>query len=178
MVSTSSSNESNSAPPIICISGFSGSGKTTLIVGLISHLTREGFRVGTIKHDVHGFNIDQPGKDSYRHKEAGASAAIITSPTRFAMVADTDEDRSPESYLPLMSGLDIVVAEGFKRAKLPKIEVFRPETGKGRACENDPYLIAMASNASLDTDVPRFPLDATRQIADFIIDRLKLQKKD
>ena len=95
-------------PPVVSIVGYSGSGKTTLIEKLISALKQRGLRVGTIKHDVHGFEMDRPGKDSWRHKQAGASATIITSPRQIGMVMDADHDHHPMELLPLMAGMDIV----------------------------------------------------------------------
>jgi molybdopterin-guanine dinucleotide biosynthesis protein B len=156
-------------PPLFCIVGFSGSGKTTLMIGLITALKKRGLRVGTIKHDAHSFDMDRPGKDSYRHKAAGASASLITSPTKIAMVADVDRDHHPEELLPLLPHMDIVLAEGFKRAKLPKIEVYRPETGKGAACKGDPNLIALVSDAALDWGIPRFSTAQIDALVHFLL---------
>ena len=160
---------SQTAPPLICIVGYSGSGKTTLTVNLITCLKRRGFQVGTIKHDVHGFQMDHPGKDSYRHKAAGASATIISSPKQIAMVADVDHDHAPEELLPMFAHLDIVLVEGFKRAPLPKIEVYRPETGKGAACKGDPHLLAVVCDTPLDWGVRRFSTSDAEILADFIV---------
>ena len=111
--------------PVVCIVGFSGAGKTTVTVGLVAALKQRGLRVGTIKHDVHGFEIDRPGKDSWRHKQAGASTTIISSPAQIGLVKDVDHDHHPLELLPLLGEMDIVLVEGFKQADLPKIEVFR-----------------------------------------------------
>jgi molybdopterin-guanine dinucleotide biosynthesis protein B len=161
-------------PPVVSIVGYSGSGKTTLIEKLISALKQRGLRVGTIKHDVHGFEMDRPGKDSWRHKQAGASATIITSPRQIGMVMDADNDHHPMELLPLMAGMDIVIVEGFKKANLPKIEVFRSENGKPPACRGDKNLIAVVSNTSLDWGVPRYTDDDVETLTDVIIQKFGL----
>ena len=161
-------------PPVVSIVGYSGSGKTTLIEKLISALKQRGLRVGTIKHDVHGFEMDRPGKDSWRHKQAGASTTIITSPRQIGMVMDADHDHHPLELLPLMAGIDIVIVEGFKRANLPKIEVFRSENGKPPACRGDKNLIAVVSNTSLDWGVPRYTDDDVEILTDVIIQKFGL----
>ena len=112
-------------PSVVCIVGFSNAGKTTVTTGLVAALTGRGLRVGTIKHDVHGFEMDRPGKDRWRHRQAGAAATILTSPDRIGLVMDSDHDHQPNELLPLFKQMDIVIAEGFKRSRLPKIEVFR-----------------------------------------------------
>jgi len=159
-------------PPVLCIVGFSGSGKTTVTVGLVAALRRRGLRVGTIKHDVHGFEMDQPGKDSWRHKRAGAGVTVVTSPKRIGMVMDVDHDHQPLDLLPLMRGMDIVLVEGFKKAELPKVEVFRPENQKPPACKDDRHLIAVVSSSPVDWDVPRFSPDDTEGICTFILAQL------
>jgi len=161
-------------PALISIVGYSGSGKTTLIEKLVLAFKLRGFRVGTIKHDVHGFEMDRPGKDSWRHKQAGASTTIITSPKHVGMVMDVDHDHHPLELLPLMSGMDLVLIEGFKRANLPKIEVFRSENGKFPACREDKNLIAVVSNTSLGWDVPRYTTDAVEILTDVIIKKFGL----
>ena len=163
------------APPLLCIVGYSGSGKTTLMVHLIECLARQGYRVGTIKHDSQGGRMDHPGKDSYRHKAAGAAASIISSPRQIAMVSDVAREQLPEDLLPLLADMDIVLAEGYKRARLPKIEVYRPETGKGAACQGDSHLLAVVSDASIDWGVPRFKLTDVNLLADFVARHFDLQ---
>ena len=159
-------------PPVLCIVGFSGSGKTTVTADLIAALRRRGLTVGTIKHDVHGFEMDQPGKDSWRHKRAGAATTIVTSPKRIGMVMDVNHDHQPLELLSLMRGVDIVLVEGFKRAELPKVEVFRPENQKPPACRDDRHLIAVVSSSPVDWGVPRFSPDDTEGLCSFILARL------
>ena len=161
-------------PPLVCIVGYSGAGKTTLMVNLIASLTRCGLRVGTIKHDAHGFQMDHPGKDSFRHKAAGAATSIISSPHQLAMVTDVDHDHAPQDLLPMLGTMDIVLAEGFKRAPLPKIEVFRVETGKGPACQGDPHLLAVVSDAPVDWGVRRFAATEADALADYLISYFRL----
>jgi molybdopterin-guanine dinucleotide biosynthesis protein B len=161
-------------PPIVSIVGYSDSGKTKLIEKLISAFKQRGVRVGTIKHDVHGFEMDRPGKDSWRHKQAGASTTIITSPRQIGMVMDADHDHHPLELMPLMAGMDIVLVEGFKRANLPKIEVFRSKNGKPPACRGDKNLIAVVSNTSLDWSVPRYAADDFESLTDVIIQKFGL----
>jgi molybdopterin-guanine dinucleotide biosynthesis protein B len=156
------------------IVGFSGSGKTTLTVALIEALSRRGLRVATIKHDVHGFEMDRPGKDTWRHKQAGAAATLISSPRGIGLVRDADHDHRPEELLPLLGPADIVLVEGFKRAPLPKIEVFRPELGKPPACRGDRHLRALVSDAPLDWGVPRFAPAEVERLCAFILEKLNL----
>ena len=164
-----------SAPSIISFVGSSGSGKTTLIEKLIPALIRLGFKVGTIKHDVHGFEMDKPGKDSWRHKQAGAAVSMISSPFQIGMVMDVDHDHSPEELSWFLSGVDIILTEGYKRKGRAKVEVFRPD-GRGQEplCTNDENLIALVSDTPVDLGVPRFPLNDIAGLADFLITRLEL----
>ena len=167
---------STTATAMICIVGYSGSGKTTLMEQLITELTARGFKVGTIKHDVHGFEMDQPGQDSWRHKQAGASATIVTSPRSIGLVMDVEHDHQPAELLPLLSHLDIVLVEGFKRSRLPKIEIFRPEIGKPPASREDEYLRAMVSDSDVNRGVPRFAVADISALADFVLELSNLDK--
>ncbi len=163
------------SPPVLCVAGYSGTGKTTVLAGLVAELKRRGFRVGVIKHDAHGFSMDHEGKDSWLHKKAGAEVTVISSPNRIGIVADADHDHHPLELLPFLSSMDIVLTEGFKRAKLPKIEVFRKETGKPRACMNDENLWAIVSDAEWDWEAPRFSPGDIKELADFIVERFRLE---
>ena len=159
----------SSLPPLVCIVGYAGSGKTTLMVDLIDGLARRGYRVGTIKHDSQGGRVDHPGKDSFRHKAAGAATSIISSPRQVAMVTDVEQEQRPEDLLGLMADMDIVMAEGYKRAPLPKIEVFRSATGKEAACRGDAHLLAVVSDTAVDWGVPRFAMTDVARLVDFVV---------
>jgi len=156
-------------PSIISIAGFSGAGKTCLIEKLIPEFTRRGFRVGTIKHDVHGFEIDQPGKDSWRHKQAGASTTIISSSRQVGVIMDVDHDHHPDELSSLLSNMDIILAEGYKQTDKPKLEVFRPGIYKEPLLKDDENLIALISDVEVSLDVPRFSTNDLEGLTDFLI---------
>ena len=162
-------------PPIISIVGLSGTGKTNLLERLIPEFTRRGFRVGTVKHHRHRFEMDQPGKDSWRHKHAGAAVAIISSPYRIGMIKDVDHDHRPEELAPFFCGVDIILTEGYKQDHNPKIEVFRPKADGGEPIlRDDVHLVALVSDAKVDLDVPKFSTDDIEALADFVIDNFNL----
>jgi molybdopterin-guanine dinucleotide biosynthesis protein B len=158
-------------PPLVCIVGRSDSGKTTLIEKLLPALVRLSLRVGTIKHDVHGFDIDRPGKDSYRHKQAGAATTIISSPAKLAMVRDTDHDLTLDELLPYFRGLDLVLTEGYKRETKPKVEIYRPEAHPEPLCRGDENLVALVGDVEIDLGVPRFGLEDADGLAAFLKER-------
>jgi len=161
-------------PPVVAVVGYSGAGKTTYLEKLILTLTRRGLKVGTIKHDVHGFEMDKPGKDTWRHKKAGARTTLISSPCQIGMVRDVDHDHTLEELAPLLSGMDIILAEGFKRSSAPKLEIFRPEATKDPICRHDPNLLALISDVPLDWGVPRYALNDVEGLADFLISYFKV----
>jgi molybdopterin-guanine dinucleotide biosynthesis protein B len=155
--------------PIVCIVGKSDSGKTTLIEKLVPELVRRGYRVATVKHDVHGFDVDQEGKDSWRHKQAGAHTVVISSPTKLALIRDVDHDASlAEVRDKYIQDVDLVLSEGFKKNNQPKIEVFRQEMHRDLLCTKDDSLIAIAANQAFDIGVPCFDLNDIRGLADLI----------
>jgi len=165
-------------PPIISIVGKSDSGKTTLLEKLISEFRKRGYLIGTIKHDIHGFDIDHEGKDSWRHKKAGAVSVVISSPSKLAVIKDTDEDKDLDllvaEYLP---DVDIIFTEGYKRENKPKIEVFRKEIHKELLCLKDENLIALVTNQRFVIGVPCFDIDDVKGLSDFIEEKfLKVQK--
>lgn len=160
----------DNGPPIISFVGSSGAGKTTLLEKLIPELTRRGLKVGTIKHDIHDFEMDRQGKDSWRHKQAGASITILSSPHRIGMVMDVDHDYNPDELAPLFCNIDIVLSEGYKYIDMPKIEVFRPEAHKEIILKDDKNLVALVSDVPVDLDLPRFSTGDIKQLADFLID--------
>ena len=155
---------------LIGFAGWSGSGKTTLVTAVLPVLIARGWRVSTIKHAHHGFDLDQPGKDSHRHREAGASEVLIASERRWAIMHELRGAPEPEleELLRHLSPVDLVIVEGFKRAGYPKIEVHRPAVGKPPLWPEDPNIIAVATDAPLATQLPLLPLGEPDAIADFI----------
>lgn len=155
--------------PIVSIVGKSNSGKTTLMEKIISKLVGRGFRVATIKHNKHGFNIDHEGKDSYRHKKAGAHTTVVSSPHQLALVQDVDHDHSFEEIRDkFIAGADIILTEGFKVNNYPKIEVYRAELKRELISKKEDGLIAVAADVQMDVGVPCFDINDAEIIADFL----------
>lgn len=158
--------------PIVSIVGKSDSGKTTLIEKLIAELTRRGWRVATIKHNRHGFEIDHEGKDSWRHKKAGAVTTVLVSSRQVAVIEDVDIDYElAEIRTRYIRNADIILAEGYKTNPHPKIEVFRSELRKERLCSPADNLIALAVDRPLSAEVPCFDRDDAAGLADLIVGR-------
>ncbi|BCA78879.1 molybdopterin-guanine dinucleotide biosynthesis protein B [Desulfuromonas sp. AOP6] len=163
--------------PVVSVVAKSGTGKTTLLIKLIAGLKARGYRVGALKHDAHRFEMDHEGKDSWRMTQAGAATTVITSPAKIAMIKmNRDEEEPPleETIQKLFADVDIVLTEGFKKSAMPKIEVHRTSRSERLLCrgeEPDPTLIAVASDAGLQLDVPVFHLDDAGAICDFIEER-------
>jgi molybdopterin-guanine dinucleotide biosynthesis protein B len=154
---------------IIGLAGWSGSGKTTLITRLVPCLIARGLRVSTLKHAHHGFDLDQPGKDSFMHRAAGASEVVVSSAKRFAILHELRDE--PEWTLPAlvkkMSPVDLVLVEGFKRDPFPKIEIYRAANGKPLIHPDDPHIVAIASDIALpQARVPVVGLDDIDAIAE------------
>jgi molybdopterin-guanine dinucleotide biosynthesis protein B len=157
--------------PILSIVGKSDSGKTTLIEKLVPELVRRGYRVATIKHDVHGFEIDREGKDSWRHKKAGAHTVVISSPRKLALIRDVDHDAElPELRERYIRDVDLILTEGFKKNTQPKIEVFRQEVHQELLCRKEDNLVAIASNRHFDIGVPCFGLNDAPGLVNLIED--------
>ncbi|MDX1376409.1 MAG: molybdopterin-guanine dinucleotide biosynthesis protein B [Burkholderiales bacterium] len=156
--------------------GYSGSGKTTLIEQLIPRFVAQGMRVSLIKHAHHAFDVDQPGKDSYRHRHAGASEVLVTSSRRWVLMHELRGAPEPtfEAQLAHLSPCDLLLVEGFKHAPIPKLEVWRAATGEGLLHPNDPHIVAVASDESIDTRLPRLELNDVEGIARFIGSHLGL----
>ena len=164
--------------PIISIVGRSGSGKTTVLEKLVSEMKARGYRVATVKHDVHGFEIDHEGKDTWRHRRAGAHTTIISSPWQLALIRDVDHDCDlDELRSTYIRDVDIIISEGFKRDRHPKIEIARRQsagqTSSGPAlellCAAGDDLRAVVSDEMPGTGVPCFGFDDIESLADFII---------
>lgn len=158
-------------PPVVSLVGKPDSGKTTLLEKLIPELNRRGYQVGTIKHHVHQFEMDKPGKDTFRHKQAGARVVALSSPTGLGVISDTDGDSDVESLVARYFGdVDLVIAEGYKRLDLPKIEVHRAALHPEPLPNRDGTWVAMVSDALVTDDLPCFTLDDCEGLATFLID--------
>ncbi len=158
--------------PIISIVGKSDSGKTTLIEKLVPELTRRGYRIATVKHDIHGFDVDREGKDSWRHKQAGAHTVVISSPKKVALIRDVEKDLTlAELREKLIQDVDLILSEGYKKDVQPKIEVFRKDKHKELLCTKEDNLIAIVSDKNFDVGVRCFFLDDIKGLADFIEER-------
>lgn len=159
-------------PPVIAFIGKPDSGKTTLLEKLIPELRRRGYRIGTIKHHVHTFEMDKPGKDTWRHKQAGASTVALSSPTGLGIIRDVDEDLTIEELVGRYYGdIDLVITEGYKRLGLPKIEVFRKALHDEPLPDRDATWVAMVSDTADPAGLPCFGLDDIAGLADFLEER-------
>jgi len=156
--------------PIITIIGKSGSGKTTLLEKLIPELKSRGFRVGTIKHHSHaGFDIDKPGKDSWRHAQAGSHHVVIAAPDKIASYRLLDRELTLDETAAPMDDVDIILTEGYRQAGKPSLEIIRAETGT-ELVSHPEQLFAIASNLPLEVDVPIIGLDDITAMVDLIVD--------
>jgi len=155
---------------IFGIAGYSGSGKTTLIEKLIPLFTGDGLRVSLIKHAHHSFDIDHPGKDSYRHRHAGCSEVLVTSNLRWALMHELRGAREPtlEEMIKLIAPCDLLLIEGYKREPLDKLEVYRSTLGEPLLFPQDPRIIAIAGDQRVDAELPQFSIDDVSAIAAFI----------
>ena len=155
--------------PIISIIGKSGSVKTTLLEMVISELTRRGYSVGILKHDAHGFEIDHEGKDSWRHKQAGASVVALASPEKFAVIKDTSSEWPPERIIAsYFTDVDVILTEGFKKSGFPKIEVVRKANSSRPVSSKDKNLIAFASDFRVSRRLPVYDINDFKGVADLI----------
>lgn len=154
------------------IAGWSGSGKTTLIEKLIPQFTERGLTVSVIKHAHHGFDLDRPGKDSFRHREAGATQVLMLSNDRWALMHELRGDAEPtlDEQLRLLAPCDVVLIEGFKAAPVPKVEVHRRSHGKPPLWQENPHVVAVATDDELDCPLPCLPLNDGAAIVDFILE--------
>jgi molybdopterin-guanine dinucleotide biosynthesis protein B len=153
--------------PIISMVGKSGVGKTTALERVIREVKRRGYRVGTVKHDTHGFEMDTPGKDSWRHAQAGSDAVVISGPGKLALIRILDEEMSIDDIVPLMGDVDLVITEGYKRGNKPKIEITRRERGTELLCQPE-ELIGIMADYPVDIPVPQFPLDDAVGVVDLL----------
>lgn len=155
---------------VVGFAGYSGNGKTTLIEAVIPLLVARGLRVSLIKHAHHSFDVDQPGKDSYRHRTAGAAEVLVASQQRWALMRELRQETEPtlDEHLQRLSPCDVVLVEGFKHAPIAKIEVHRAAVATPLLFLNDPHIIAIATDAMLETRLPQLDINNAAEIAEFI----------
>jgi molybdopterin-guanine dinucleotide biosynthesis protein B len=159
-------------PPVVTLVGKPDSGKTTLLEKLIPELSARGFRVGTIKHHVHEFEMDKPGKDTWRHKQAGAHTVTLSSPTGLGIIRDVDQDSTIEELVGrYYHDVDLVIAEGYKRLALPKIEVHRQALHPEPLPDRNETWVAMVSDVEISSELPCFNINDATNLADFLIEK-------
>ena len=169
----------DTAMRIFGLAGWSGAGKTTLMVKLLPALVARGLSVSTMKHAHHGFDVDQPGKDSYEHRAAGASEVLVSSAKRWALMHELRGGAEPpvEELIARMTPVDLLIIEGFKAHAHDKLEVHRPANGKPLLCRDDPRVVAVATDAPIaGLDRRQLDLNDVAGIADFIIDHCGLRR--
>ncbi|MBR9862977.1 MAG: molybdopterin-guanine dinucleotide biosynthesis protein B [Rhodobacteraceae bacterium] len=158
------------------ITGWKNTGKTSLVERLVANFTARGLVVSTVKHAHHNFDVDQEGRDSYRHRESGAREVLLCSGTRWALMHELRDAPEPplRELLTKLSPVDLVLVEGFKTEDHAKLECHRSETGKALLAPNDPTIVAVASDATPDVACPLLDLDDTDGIAGFILGKVGL----
>ncbi|WP_439122846.1 molybdopterin-guanine dinucleotide biosynthesis protein B [Marivita sp.] len=158
------------------VTGWKNAGKTGLMERLVTEITGRGFTVSTVKHAHHTFDVDHPGKDSHRHRVAGATEVLLASRNRFALMHELRAEDEPtlDDLLSKLMPVDLVLVEGYKRDRHPKVEAYRAETGNDLIAPGDPTIRAVASDAPMNLDRPVFDLNDTTAIADFILSEVGL----
>jgi molybdopterin-guanine dinucleotide biosynthesis protein B len=160
-------------PPVVSIIGKKNCGKTTLIEKLIPELIDLGYRVGTIKHHHGALSMDQPGKDTWRHKQAGAQAVVLSSPDGLGFIRDTPREIPVAELVDLyFTDVDLVLTEGYKKEVLPKIEIFRSAIHTEPLSDPGEELIAIMSDVEVARDIPRFGLEDARPLAEFLVEKV------
>jgi molybdopterin-guanine dinucleotide biosynthesis protein B len=156
---------------VIALGGWSGAGKTTLVKLLIPELNRRGFAVSTIKHAHHGFDVDQPGKDSYEHRAAGAREVLVASANRIALMRELRGAPEPSlaELLRMLAPVDLVLIEGFKREPVTRIEVYREANGKPPLHPEDPYIAALVGDDVPAAGLPHAAMDDISAVADLVL---------
>ena len=160
-------------PPVVAIIGKKNCGKTTLIEKLLPELIDLGYRVGTIKHHHGDISIDTPGKDTWRHKQAGARTVVLSSPTGLSLIRDTSLEIPVQELVSLyFSDMDLVLTEGYKKEPIPKVEIFRSVVHSEPLHDPESNLIAIMSDVETDPNTPHFGLDESRALAQFIAEKI------
>lgn len=157
--------------PVFGFAGFSGSGKTTLIERVIPLLVARGLRVSLVKHAHHDFDIDKPGKDSHRHRQAGAAEVLVSGGKRWALMHELRDAPEPglADLLRHLSPCDLILVEGFKHDPVPKLEVHRPSLGHPLLAAQDPHIVGIACDAPVDSALPQVDLDQPEDVAAFVV---------
>ena len=163
---------------IFGFAGWSGSGKTTLIEQVIPRFVLAGLKVSLIKHAHHGFDVDQPGKDSYRHRAAGCSEVLVASGERWVLMHEQrgEPEGSLEDQIARVSPCDLLLIEGYKRYPLPKLEIFRAANGKPLLYPEDEHIVAVATDTPVQSRLPQFSLEDYDAIATFVLETMELKR--
>ena len=163
---------------IFGFAGWSGSGKTTLIEQVIPRFVLAGLKVSLIKHAHHRFDVDQPGKDSFRHRAAGCSEVLVTSGERWALMHEMrgEQEATLEEQIARMSPCDLLLIEGYKRYPVPKLEIFRAANGKPLLHPQDEHIVAVATDTPVRSRLPQYGLEDYDAIAAFVLDTLELNR--
>jgi molybdopterin-guanine dinucleotide biosynthesis adapter protein len=158
---------------VIGIAGWSGAGKTTLLTRVIPCLAARGFRVSTVKHAHHAFDVDRPGKDSHTHREAGATEVLVSSANRWALMHELrgEGEWTLDALLEKLSPVDLVLIEGFKTQAHPKLEVYRAAVGKPLLHPDDPNIVAIASDGDIKATIPVIRLDDIEAVTDILVEK-------
>lgn len=164
---------------ILGFAGYSGSGKTTLLEQLIPLLKQHGLRVSVIKHAHHDFDIDRPGKDSFRHREAGAHEVMIASGHRWALMHELREETEPalEQLCARLSPCDLVLVEGYKFSRIPKLEVHRTSAGHPLLYPDDPQIIAVVTDSRETLPLKTLDIDSPQQVIDYICNHFHFESR-
>jgi molybdopterin-guanine dinucleotide biosynthesis protein B len=161
-------------PFISFVAASSNSGKTTLIEKIVKILKDRGLRVAVVKHASAGFDLDKPGKDSWRFQQAGADSVILVGPEKVALLKNVDEDPSSEQLAMLAGNVDLVLLEGFKKSAKNRIEVFRSGvSGDKPLCTDDPSFLALVSDRPFTVPIPQFDLNDAAGVAEFIVQKME-----
>jgi len=164
--------------PIVSIVGSSGSGKTTVLESLIPLLRAKGVRVGTVKHGCHKLSLDEEGKDSWRHAEAGAEVALVSTPSGLGVFRSLDEELSLDELVELyLSDMDLILAEGYKQERISKIEVRRGPSDGSLLTKEGEGLLAVVSDRPISVKVPVFPPDEPKALADFLVESVVRKRR-
>ncbi|MBU5425163.1 molybdopterin-guanine dinucleotide biosynthesis protein B [Tissierella pigra] len=162
--------------PVFSVVGSkSNVGKTTVLCKIISELRNRGYRVGTIKHDVHGFEIDKPGKDTWLHAEAGANVVSISSPRKMAIIEQVEEEYTLDAVIEKIDNVDIIITEGYKNENKPKLEVFRKEVAE-KLHSKDEELFGIITDKTFHKNIPQFDFTEIKEVVDLIEERFLRNK--